>query len=305
MRRMSERSEFGASRLTRAPQGIRPFGADGGLGDSVFAYFFRRKSKAHQLGEAVRRNAFDFEFKVLKSTTSSACAVKRLNDFDFIKHSKIPLFKKSSHTTRNSPRRDQTRMRSRQQQCIGRARKLCFTHSHGAVMRLFQSADQLSGAQAGGAGDDAGGATRWGMCETILQPAGRATDEGSGQGSGHRQAAQATCNGRTMYRAAEQYDATPRQLIAELIQHAQNDQSAEAVTDQVQARYIQSGCELVQRPGIFGQCLAYGGITEAHAVEAMPFEPCGQWFQADFAVPESVHQKGGRVLRFGQDCSSE
>ena len=48
MRRMSERSEFGASRLTRAPQGIRPFGPDGGRGDSVFAYFLRPKSKAHQ-----------------------------------------------------------------------------------------------------------------------------------------------------------------------------------------------------------------------------------------------------------------
>ena len=46
-RRMSERSEFGAPRLTRAPQGIRPFGPDGGRGDSVFAYFFHEKSKAH------------------------------------------------------------------------------------------------------------------------------------------------------------------------------------------------------------------------------------------------------------------
>ena len=46
MRRMSERSEFGASRLTRAPQGIRP---DGGLGDSVFGYFFHQKSNSHQL----------------------------------------------------------------------------------------------------------------------------------------------------------------------------------------------------------------------------------------------------------------
>ena len=61
-RRMSERSEFGAPRLTRAPQGIRPFGPDGGRGDSVFAYFLRSKSKAHQLGKAKRRNAFDFEF---------------------------------------------------------------------------------------------------------------------------------------------------------------------------------------------------------------------------------------------------
>ena len=34
-------SEFGAPRLTRAPQGIRPSGPDGGRGDSVFAYFFR------------------------------------------------------------------------------------------------------------------------------------------------------------------------------------------------------------------------------------------------------------------------
>ena len=41
MRRMFERSEFGASGLTRAPQGIRPKGPDGGLGDRVFAYFFR------------------------------------------------------------------------------------------------------------------------------------------------------------------------------------------------------------------------------------------------------------------------
>ena len=38
---VSERSEFFAPRLTRAPQGIRPFGPDGGLGDSVFAYFLR------------------------------------------------------------------------------------------------------------------------------------------------------------------------------------------------------------------------------------------------------------------------
>ena len=51
MRRMFERSEFGASRLTRAPQGIRPFGPDGGLGGSVFAYFLRTKSKAHQPAE--------------------------------------------------------------------------------------------------------------------------------------------------------------------------------------------------------------------------------------------------------------
>ena len=34
-----------------APQGIQPFGPDGGRGDSVFAYFFRRKSKAHQLAQ--------------------------------------------------------------------------------------------------------------------------------------------------------------------------------------------------------------------------------------------------------------
>ena len=48
-RRMSERSEFGAPRLTRAPQGIRPFGPDGGLGDSIFGYFFCGKSNSHQL----------------------------------------------------------------------------------------------------------------------------------------------------------------------------------------------------------------------------------------------------------------
>ena len=39
--KVSERSEFFGSRRRRAPQGIRPFGPDGGLGDSVFAYFFR------------------------------------------------------------------------------------------------------------------------------------------------------------------------------------------------------------------------------------------------------------------------
>ena len=61
MRRMSERSEFGASRLTRAPQGIRPSGPDGGLGDSVFGYFFHEKSNSHQLGAAKRRNAFDLK----------------------------------------------------------------------------------------------------------------------------------------------------------------------------------------------------------------------------------------------------
>ena len=41
VRRMFERSEFGAPRLTRAPQGIRPSGPDGGFSDSVFAYFLR------------------------------------------------------------------------------------------------------------------------------------------------------------------------------------------------------------------------------------------------------------------------
>ena len=50
-RRMSERSEFGAPRLTRAPQGIRPFGPDGGLGDSIFGYFFCGKSNSHQLAQ--------------------------------------------------------------------------------------------------------------------------------------------------------------------------------------------------------------------------------------------------------------
>ena len=48
-RRMFERSEFGAPRLNRTPQGIRPFGPDGGLGDSVFGYFFHEKSNSHQL----------------------------------------------------------------------------------------------------------------------------------------------------------------------------------------------------------------------------------------------------------------
>ena len=38
--KVSERSEFFGSRRRRAPQGIRPFGPDGGRGDSVFAYFF-------------------------------------------------------------------------------------------------------------------------------------------------------------------------------------------------------------------------------------------------------------------------
>ena len=46
--KVSERSEFFGSRRRRAPQGIRPFGPDYGLGDSVFAYFLRTKSKAHQ-----------------------------------------------------------------------------------------------------------------------------------------------------------------------------------------------------------------------------------------------------------------
>ena len=54
-----ECSEFFAHRLTRAPQGIRPFGPDGGLGDSVFAYFFHQKSKAHKLAQqAARRLLF-------------------------------------------------------------------------------------------------------------------------------------------------------------------------------------------------------------------------------------------------------
>ena len=46
--KVSERSEFFDSRRRRAPQGIRPFGPDGGLGDSVFAYFLRPKSKAQK-----------------------------------------------------------------------------------------------------------------------------------------------------------------------------------------------------------------------------------------------------------------
>jgi len=41
-------SEFFAPRLSRASQGIQRTALDGGLGDSVFAYFFRQKSKAHQ-----------------------------------------------------------------------------------------------------------------------------------------------------------------------------------------------------------------------------------------------------------------
>ena len=60
--KVSERSEFFGSRRRRAPQGIRPYGPNGGLGDSVFAYFLRSKSKAHQLGKAKRRNAFDLGF---------------------------------------------------------------------------------------------------------------------------------------------------------------------------------------------------------------------------------------------------
>ena len=48
--KLSERSEFFGSRpivmTRRAPQGIRPFGPDGGLGDSFFAYFFSGKSKS-------------------------------------------------------------------------------------------------------------------------------------------------------------------------------------------------------------------------------------------------------------------
>ena len=32
-----------------APQDIRPFGPDGGLGDSIFGYFFCGKSNSHQL----------------------------------------------------------------------------------------------------------------------------------------------------------------------------------------------------------------------------------------------------------------
>ena len=47
--KVSERSEFFGSRRRRAPQGIRPLGPNGGRGDSVFAYFLRPKSKAHQL----------------------------------------------------------------------------------------------------------------------------------------------------------------------------------------------------------------------------------------------------------------
>ena len=49
--KVSERSEFFAPRLTRAPQGIRPSGPDGGLGDSVFGYFFHEKSNSHQLAQ--------------------------------------------------------------------------------------------------------------------------------------------------------------------------------------------------------------------------------------------------------------
>ena len=40
-------SEFFDPRRRRAPQGIRPFGPDGGLGDSVFGYFFHEKSNSH------------------------------------------------------------------------------------------------------------------------------------------------------------------------------------------------------------------------------------------------------------------
>ena len=84
-RRMSERSEFGAPRLTRAPQGIRPFGPDGGLGGSVFGYFFHEKSNSHQLAEGVRRNAFDFEFPNNQTSLASEAGGATACGFKFQK----------------------------------------------------------------------------------------------------------------------------------------------------------------------------------------------------------------------------